>query len=760
MRESIWSIQGIAHASARKPKSTIGLWVLAVIVAGWLASSLLGSALTTEMNYTNEPESVRADRLLEERLRGERRAIELVVIRAQDATIEDAAFRRLATGMEADVAALPDDVVEQVASVFSTNDPSLVSEDRDTALIRVVMAGSLDEAQDNIEQLHDVTIDREIAGFDLYAAGDATMNQDFTELSERDLQKGEAFGMPIALIVLLVVFGAVVAAFVPIVLAIMAIAVAIGITALMGVWFDFSFFVVNMITMMGLAVGIDYSLFIVSRYREERAHGRDKMDAIGVASGTAGRAVFFSGMTVVLALLGMMLIPTTIFRSLATGAILVVLASVTASMTLLPAVLSMLGDRIDKGHIPFLQRTRRPAADGGGFWDRAARRVMRHPVISVVLAGGLLIAAALPVFGMETGFSGVSTMPDGVQSKRAFEVLSQEFAGGQAQPVEIVVDGDITDPSVGAAIDDLQRRLGADGVFGETFVQANDGNDLALISLPLQADPSGDQATDAVKRLRDEHIPAAFDGVTADVPVGGWTAFGVDFFDLTDTYTPIVFVFVLGLSFVLLTLVFRSLVVPAKAIVMNLLSVGAAYGLIVLVNQKGYLADFFGFQQVDVIEAWLPLFLFSVLFGLSMDYHVFLLSRIRERYEQTGDNTEAVVFGVRSTAGIITGAALIMVAVFSGFAAGEMASMQQTGFGLAVAVLIDATIVRTVLVPASMRLLGRANWYLPSWLEWLPKLRVEGEVPAGDTITLDRPAVVDLTTPQTNGEQHRRRVRG
>jgi putative drug exporter of the RND superfamily len=388
-------------------------------------------------------------------------------------------------------------------------------------------------------------------------------------------------------------------------------------------------------------------------------------------------------------------------------------------------LLSLLGDRVNSLRV----FRRKPAAGREGshvFWDRITHGVMRRPVASLVVAAGLLIAASVSYFDMDTGFSGVSTLPDETSSKQAFDVLAAEFSGGLNSPVETVVDGDVRAPEVEAAIGRFQGLLADDPMFGPARVQISEGGDAALISAPLTADPSGDAATATIERVRENYVPTAFEGVGADVLVGGETAFSKDFFDLADQYTPVVFAFVLGLSFMLLTVVFRSIVVPIKAIILNLLSVGAAYGLIVLVFQKGVGADLLGFQQVEAIEAWLPLFLFSILFGLSMDYHVFLLSRIRERFDQTGDNTESVAYGLRTTGGLITGAAIIMVAVFGGFAAGNLVMLQQMGFGLAVAVLIDATIVRSVLVPATMKLLGDRNWYLPRWLQWLPDVKVEG----------------------------------
>jgi RND superfamily putative drug exporter len=484
--------------------------------------------------------------------------------------------------------------------------------------------------------------------------------------------------------------------------------------------------------MIGLAVGIDYALFIVSRYREERRRGRPKHEAIEVAGGTANKAVFFSGTTVVLALLGMFLIPTVIFRSLGAGAILVVIVAVIATLTLVPALLSLLGDKIDwprRRHYDAATAAAQAKYDQetihSGFWGGVTRTVMARPVVSVVLAAGLLVALALPYIDLKRGQGGVETLPRS-DVKIAFLLLSRDFPQGRLAPVGVVVDGPQT-PEVEAGIDRLVTALGQDTRFGPAEpVQWNSAADLALLRIPLTVDSSSPQALAAVNLLRDKELPAAFAETPAEALVTGAPAFNADFEAVVHDYTPIVFAFVLGLSFVLLMLAFRSVVVPAKAIVMNLLSVGAAYGLLVLVFQKGHGADFFGFQQTPTIENWIPIFLFCVLFGLSMDYHVFLLSRIREHYDATHDNRESVAVGLQSTARIITGAALIMVAVFAGFASGKLVMFQQMGFGLAVAVFLDATIVRSILVPASMALLGDRNWYMPKWLTWLPDLRVEG----------------------------------
>ena len=434
--------------------------------------------------------------------------------------------------------------------------------------------------------------------------------------------------------------------------------------------------------------------------------------------------MFFSGLTVVLALIGMVIVPASIFLSLGIGAILVVLSAVAASLTLLPAALILMGDRVNSLRVPFVGRRSAGGAEGGdgGFWDRITNAVMRRPLLYLVATVSLLIAAAVPSFDMVTGFNGVSTMPDGSQMKQAFTLLERDFSFGAVTPAYIVIDG-VVDRE---AVDRFRALIDADPILGPVSdLETNAAGDVGLITASLIGDPGSEESVTAVRRLREQYVPDAFGAEPVAVYVTGVAAFNFDFFEITNQYMPIVFAVVLSFSFLLLLVVFRSIVVPLKAIVMNLLSVGAAYGLMVLVIQKGFGAELLGFQQARVIDAWIPLFLFSVLFGLSMDYHVFLLSRIRERYDQTGDNAGSVAYGLRSTAGIITGAALIMVAVFGGFALGDMVMMQQVGFGLAVAVLLDATIVRSILVPASMKLLGDRNWYLPSVLSWLPDVRVE-----------------------------------
>jgi len=716
------SPEHLARSSARRPWLVVAVWI-ALVVVGGLAASRIGDGLTQEFTLLNNPESQQADDLLEDRLRGPEQAREFVIVQSPDRTVDDPAFRAFVEGLVTEIRALDD--VTAAATFYETNDPELVSDDRNETLIRVQLDSDESEAAEHVGDLVELTEERTSDEFTVLTAGSGSINRTSNELSESDAQRGEMIGIPVALIILLIVFGAAVAAGIPLVLAIVSIVVAVGTSAIIGQAFELNFLVLNIITMIGLAVGIDYSLFIVQRFREERQRGRAKIDAIARAGATSSRAVLFSGGTVIVALLGMFLVPSNVYRSLAVGAIAVAAAAVLAALTLLPAVLSLLGDRVNALRLPFAGR--HAPGEAGGAWARVANAVMRRPLASIAVTVTLLVAAAIPYFTIEPGLAGVTTLPEDEPVREAFEILDTEFSGGLIAPAEIVIDArDVNDPAVQRGIDELRAALAGDPAFGETSVKTNDAGDLALVSALLNGDPASDESHEAIRRLRDDYVPAAFDGVDANVLVTGRTAAEEDVVQTIGAYTPYVFAFVLGLSFLLLLVVFRSIVVPAKAIVMNLLSVGATYGLLVLVFQHGVGNEIFGFQQSDTIETWLPLFLFSILFGLSMDYHVFLLSRIRERFDETGDNRGSVAYGVRSTAGLITGAALIMVAVFSGFAMGDLGPLEQTGFGLAVAVILDATIIRVVLVPASMALLGDWNWYLPSWLRWLPDLRIEG----------------------------------
>ncbi len=874
--------ESLARSSSRHPWIVVGLWLLVVAGLGFASQKFLADALTSDVDFTNNPESKQAMQLIEDNITGEQKDTEFIVVRNDVLAVSDPTFEQYVRGVQQRLMELGNKTVAgDVVTVYDaleaaglrrmrTTDPpgvlvsiqlqgppdeeirstlqaavdqAVSSEDASAYQVQVIQpqqlftAGTLSpdalrvnppelvafitsssvEIDDpdpsgqtsfssvteavrgavaaaggsalagppltyfdiaglistdgrativsvpiedteiaTVQGLRDAQKDADTPGdgFETFLAGPATLNADTNHVAEEDLAKSEFIGLGIALIVLLVVFGALIAALLPIAMAFVAIPVALGgialIAELSGV--QFSLFTQNITTMIGLAVGIDYSLFIIARYREERRKGFEPHGAISASGATASRAVFFSGLTVVLALMGMFIMPNTIFRSMAAGAMLVVLASIFASLTLLPALLGLLKDRVNWPRLSKRARMEGEHDPKGGFWDRMTNAVMARPVVFLLVSVLILGSLASLYFTIDKGTtSSAAMLPDEVDSKQAFLILSRDFAaGGRSDPVQIYIGGDLSSPELQGAIRELEQAIAADPAFADQvgMIPNQEGTAAVIDAIPV-GDPFGHATTEAVHRLRDQGIPPIFAGTGAEVLVGGFPAIMADFFVQTDTYQPIVFAFVLGLSFLLLMVVFRSIVVPLKAVLMNLLSVGAAYGAIVLVFQEqssGFLntihnwaLDFFnaiGFQflAVESIEAWLPLMLFSILFGLSMDYHVFLLSRIREEYDKTGDNSEAVAYGLRTTAGIITGAAIIMVAVFTAFAAGRLAQLQQMGFGLAVAVFLDATIVRSILVPSSMKLLGDLNWYLPTWLEWLPKVNVEGREPTREPV--------------------------
>jgi RND superfamily putative drug exporter len=735
-RAPFLSTPGLARVCAHHPWRTLAAWLVVLALAVASATGL-ADVLTTAVTMTNEPESVQGLHLIEARFRPFEPATETIIVRSESLTVDDPAFRAVVEQTTAALAGL-DGVVAGASNYYQAEAGApeaegLVSADRHTTLIPVAFAMEFEEATDHAEAYLAALDGASAEGFEVLAVGDVSADHTYMSMAEEDMRRGEQIGIPVAVVVLIIVFGALIAAAVPLLLAVVAIVVAFGLTALLGRAFDLSFFVSNVITMIGLAVGIDYSLFIVARFREERRRGASTVGAIELAAGTASKAVLFSGTTVVLALAGMLFVPLDIFRSMGAAAILVVVAAVAATLTLIPALLALLGDRIDW---PRRRRIVPPAvmsqASGSadvdrGIWARVTHLVMARPVLSALFAVTLLGALAWPALDLERGSAGVESLPPS-ETTTAFGILAQDFSAGVLAPVQLVVNGLETDPALQGGLGALGEALRAGDAFGQPpRVTWNEAGDLALVEAQLAMDANSPPAFAAVDRLRETTIPAAFGDRADRVYVTGDSAFMVDYFRAVDDVTPFVFAFVLGLSFMLLMLAFRSLIVPLKAILLNLLSVGAAYGVLVLVFQKGYGADVLGFQQTPKIEAWLPIFLFCILFGLSMDYHVFLLSRIREHYDLTGRNRESVSLGLQSTAKVITGAALIMVVVFGGFAAGRLVQLQEMGFGLAVAVFLDATIVRSILVPAGMALLGNVNWYLPRWLRWLPDLRIEGQ---------------------------------
>jgi RND superfamily putative drug exporter len=698
----------LARASARRKWRVIAAWMLAVLASAAAIGGLLGSALTTEDDFTGRPEAERAERVLQRAFSpvGADRGFhidEAVIVSSSRLSADEAPFKRRMTTLATELRGAGAGKV--VAGP--------VSRDRHSALLLVELRGDVEPVVERVAAANGRD------GFRALIVGEDSIEADFSRATDEDLVRGEVFGLALAMLVLIVVFGGVAAAVVPIGVAIASIVVALAVVAGIGQAFVLNFVVVNVLVMMGLAVGIDYSLFVVSRFREERRAGRDLGDAVGVVGATASRAVLFSGATVVLALVGMFLVPQTIFRSIAVGAITVVLVSVLAALTLLPAALAVLGDRLARLRVPLLGRRA-----GVGLWSRVAGLALRRPATSLVAGVAVLVALAVPYDGIQTGAAGVGTLPESFQTRAAHEAIEDAFGPQGTASAEVVVQGKRT-AEVRAAVARLRAAVARDSDYGRTSVAVAPGGTVTRVTVPVDGDATGREAMAAVQDLREQYVPRAFEGVDVAALVGGQSADELDFAGIARDRQPLVFTFVLGLSFLVLVAAFRSIVIPLTALATNLLSVGAAYGLLVLVFQHGVGAELLGFQRADTVESWLPLFLFTILFGLSMDYHVFLISRIRERWLATGDTVASVAFGVRTTARLITGAALIMVGVFAGFATGQLVMFQQLGFGLGAAVLIDATLVRSVIVPAAMALLGRWNWWLPSRARRVERLEPE-----------------------------------
>ena len=493
--------------------------------------------------------------------------------------------------------------------------------------------------------------------------------------------------------------------------------------------------VASVVLLVGLAVGVDYSMFYLRRYMEERDAGRGNDAALTAAAATSGHAVLVSGVTVVIAMAGMFLAGSPIFTSFAVGTILVVAVAVVGSVTVLPTLLAALGQRgwLEKGRVPFVARRRHETHGESRAWSAILDRVLRRPLLSLVLATGVLVALAIPALGLHTINTGIQGIPRDLPVMQTYDRIQAAFPGGPQPALVVVQADDVTTPAVQGAIAALRREALATGRLSEPVtVDVNPARTLAVVNVPMQGTGTDDASNAALATLREDVIPrtvGAVDGTS--VHVGGLTAGSKDFSDTMQSRLPIVFAFVLGLAFVLLLVTFRSVVVPLKAIVLNLLSVAAAYGVLKLVFQDGRGEEVLGFESLGGTTSWLPLFLFVILFGLSMDYHVFILSRIREAVDRGEPTRAAVAHGIKSTAGVVTSAAVVMVAVFSIFATLSAIDFKMMGVGLATAVLLDATIVRAVLLPSAMVLLGERNWYLPRWLEWLPRRAIEPEPGAG-----------------------------
>jgi uncharacterized membrane protein YdfJ with MMPL/SSD domain len=713
-----------ALSAAHWKRATLG-WLLFAIAAVVLGAAVGVNKLTDSQMASGE--TARAERMLADS-GFKKPATESVLIQSRDGslTVDDPRFLLA-------IVTVTDQLLNQ-PNVTNIQDPikrpaSQVSKDHRSALVQFDVKGSQDDAKDKIAPIlravaHAQKVNPEFRIEEFgYASAARVSDQVFTQ----DFQQAERLSLPITLLILLLAFGALVAASLPVVLAFSAVLAAVGLNMVLSHVVPTADATQSVILLIGMAVGVDYSLFYLRREREERAAGRDPHRALLGAASTSGHAVLASGTTVLIAMAGMLFAGNSIFTSIGIGTMIVVFAAMVGSLTVLPAILHKLGDRVERGRVPLVARLRRPAGESR-IWAAVLRPVLRWPAAAALLSAGLLLALAAPTLQMHTQLPSFTDLPRNLPEVATYQRIQRAFPGSQT-PAEVVVRaGDVTTPAYRQAFQDFQRRAMATGLLFQPFhVTVNRDRTVARIEFSIAGRGDDQMAYRALGALRHDVIaPVAATLPGVQVAVTGQTAGTHDFNETMKRRAPLVFAFVLGLAFLLLLFTFRSIVVPLKAIVLNLLSVGAAYGVLIMVFQWGHLEGPLGFRSNGSIAAWLPLFLFVVLFGLSMDYHVFILSRVKELVDRGMPTTQAVEQGIRTTAGTVTSAAIVMVAVFAIFAALRVLPIKQMGFGLAVAVLIDATIVRAVLLPASMKLLGEWNWYLPQWLQWLPQPAVDG----------------------------------
>ena len=665
------------------------------------------------------------------------RARELVLVQSRDGPVERAELAAAVGELVVRLSRTP--AVASIGSPLDASNVGQISVDGRSALVTFQITGDPDTAGDRVGPALAATAAVQRAHPTLFIGqvGDGSANEAISTRISDDFRRAEFTSLPVTLLILFLAFGALVAAGIPLLLGFTAVLAALGLTAVFSHLLAVDEAINSVILLIGLAVGVDYSLFYLRRVREERARGSSPEEALLTAAGTSGRAVLVSGVTVMAAMAGMFLMGTRVFQSFGMGTVLVVAIALVGSLTVLPAVLSMLGDRVDRGRIPFLKHVGRP--DGGSrLWSTIVGAVLRRPLLFGGLAAALLIALCIPAFRLHTASSGVQGLPHDLPVMKVYDRVEKAFPGGPVPALVVVSAPDVTAPAVRAGIADLKRAALATGLMKEPIsVELSGSGRAARIQIPLAGTGTDAESNHALDVLRESVIPTTIDRVPgAEAHTSGLTAASRDFNDSMKSHAPLVFAFVLGMTFILLLLTFRSIVIPLKAIVLNLLSVGAAYGVLVLVFQDGRFESILGFRSIGGVTAWLPLFLFVVLFGLSMDYHVLILSRVREAYDSGMPTDQAVAHGIQATASVVTSAAIVMVAVFAIFATLGMIDFKMMGVGLAVAVLLDATIVRAILLPATMKLLGDWNWYLPHWLEWLPRTGPEQPAEAKPSTSL------------------------
>ena len=754
--------------SARNWKRATGAWLAFVAVAVILGQLAGTHQLSDSEQSTGE--SARAQQMLASAGFGTP-ASESVLVKSRTLDVDAPQFRSAVTSVTATLRALP-----QTKNV-RTGAAGEISRDRHAQLIEFDMKGKMDDADERVQPVLDAVagVQRGHPEFTIAQFGFASATHELTNTIQKDFQKAEKLTVPITFLILLFAFGAFVAAGVPVVLAFTAVLGSLGLAQVASHVFHASEATQSVMLLMGMAVGVDYSLFYLKREREERASGHQGHDGLFRAAATSGQAVLISGCTVLIAMAGMLFAGSKIFSSIGIGAMIVVFCALVGSLTVLPAILGKLGDRVEWGlrqvlaatalrllralgrrprrlvrwrEAPTLLRRLKGDRQESRVWGFVLKRSMGYPVIATALSVGLLVVLALPVLNLHTKLLSFTDLPKSLGIVQTYDTIQRSFPGSQ-DPAHLVVKASkVNTPQFQQAYQRFRERALSAGVVHEPIrVEVNPAATVARVDFPLAGQGQDATAIRALQTLRNDVIPPVVATLPAgtQVAVTGDTAGTYDFNQTMKSHAPIVFAFVLGLAFLLLLLTFRSIVIPIKAILLNLLSVGAAYGVLVWIFQDGHLEGLLGFHSNGAIVTWLPLFLFTILFGLSMDYHVFILSRVKELVDRGVPTDQAVEHGIRSTASTVTSAAAVMVAVFAIFASLSTLDIKQMGVGLAVAVLLDATLIRGVLLPAAMKLLGDWNWYLPRWLEWLPKLNVEPELHGPAAEVPPAPASVPAT---------------
>ena len=718
-----------AQWSSTHRKLAIWGWLATVFV---LLGVFMGGELIERKDIstvdTYSGESQQAERALTDA--GLRPTEEVLLIQSDSASAGDPAFEAIVARSAAEL--------RQTAHVENVSTPSegggAISDDGHSVLIDFEIGGAEKDVAENVEpsEATVAALNRGDPGFSVEQFGSGSSEGALEGAFASDLGKAGMISLPLTLLILVVALGALVAAGVPLILALTGVLATMAMVVIPSLLFPLDGNIDALILLIGLAVGVDYSLFYMRREREERATGKSPHESLMAAAATSGRAVMISGITVMIAMSGMFLTGEATFESFAVATVVVVAVEMFVSLFVLPAVLAWLGDRVEKGRLPFLAK-RRERGGGAGVWRRVVTAVTRRPLVSAIASAALLIALAIPALSMETTQTSVEDMPQNLPVMKTYDRFTEAFPD-KANVNEVVVEAGSVRDGEGAVVVD---RIVAAAKGSETFIAApditySDDGTVANVAVPSEGNGTDEASVSALDELRDTVVPAALAGTSGvDANVTGGAAATEDFAQVISERLPLVIAFVLGLAFLLMLFTFRSIVVPIKAIILNLLSVGAAYGVLVMAFQWGWAESLLGFESNGGVTNWLPVFLFVILFGLSMDYHVFILTRVRELYDRGMSTDEAVREGISQTAGTVTSAAAVMIGVFSVFATLSFLDFKEMGVGLAVAVLIDATIIRGVLLPATMKLLGERNWYLPSWLERMPQ---PGERPSAKVV--------------------------